>query len=86
MSRVFLTSDGTTKGTRITDAQGQQLAVEAVNLTIRGPRPIGRLQVDLHQWTAQAEAEGEFYVTHPLTGERKRVARIQFADGTDWSA
>lgn len=74
-------------GTQLFDAEsgGEIKGITRIGINIV---PDDIIRVEAEMFAASIEAKGELtlYVTDPSTGETKEPARIEFKDGTVWTA
>lgn len=50
------------------------------------PDDVVRAKCTVFVDTMDVEAEGRFVAIHPVSGELMELRRMEFADGTEWSA
>lgn len=87
LGTVRIVGNGRTDGTKVLDAvTGEELrgvaAVKFEHSALRSPSAeLSVLCVGIDLTTG-----GQFMVAHPVTGEVKRVKRIEFKDGTEFVA
>ena len=74
-------------GTRMINAEtGEEIrGVAAMSIRIV-PDEFISIQADIFSAGIEVNGEAEFRVTDPATGEKKTVARVEFADGSEWKA
>jgi hypothetical protein len=74
-------------GTTVTNAEtGEEIkGIASLNISIV---PDDIIRVEAQIFLAETEVNGvaRFYASDPSTGETKQLVRIEFADGTVWSA
>lgn len=83
--KISLKSTGEVHGTTV-QADGQDVSgVTAVRFS-HGAGELPTLEIDLFSAEIEAQGRAEFYVADPADGSTKPVAKIVFADGSEWLA
>ena len=80
-----ITGHCTGLGTVIEATDGQPLhGVSRAVITI-DPREIIRAELEIACQSVEIhQAKASFWLAHPVTGDRREVKRIEFADGSVW--
>jgi hypothetical protein len=74
-------------GTTVTNAEtGEEIkGIARIGIEIEPAAPI-RIQADLFSTGIDVSGELALYIADPATGETKQPARIEFKDGSVWTA
>ena len=82
----------TAQGTRVLSGDGNSPEVWSDIQGVRtidvhyGVDEIISATVELYVWPETVDAVPSFMMTHPITGERVTIDRIEFADGSEFKA
>jgi hypothetical protein len=59
--------------------------IAAADIKMR-PNDLVRASIDLVSHSLDVTGKADFYVIHPITGERRKVRSIEFEGGDTWHA
>lgn len=83
--KISLKSDGDVTGTTVS-ADGREIRGITGVRFYHSAGELPRLEVDLFGAEIGAKGHAEFLVADPTDGSVKAVAKIMFADGSEWAA
>lgn len=86
-ARVRVVSDGIGVGTQVFDERGDPISkymgIGAIEWSIRGGN-IAHASIEFAMMSADVDGVAHYFVV--IGGERKEIASVCFADGTQWTA
>lgn len=81
--KVRVDANGSVCGTKISTDNGQSIMAKSVSFMHEAGK-VPKLAIEMMLLPAKLEGQADFTAIDPLTGLRKKIKRIEYADGTSF--
>lgn len=79
--KVRVDANGSVHGTKVSTDSGQPIEAKSVSFMHQAGK-VPKLAIEMMLLPAKLVAEADFTAIDPLTGLRKKIKRIEYADGS----